>query len=108
MTFLQFGLRFDEMCLERCPGLLLLRLGFSSSEVFLQLPFLRDEVVGDADDMPLCDGLARRGCVIDALIQPRVEDFEWIVEIEGFPDLPVVLCKVYRQYPRLVRVEVDE
>ena len=42
LMFLQVGLRFDEMCLERCPGLFLLRLGFPGSSVFLKFPSFRD------------------------------------------------------------------
>ena len=68
----------------------------------------RDEAVGNADEFPLCDGIVRRGCIIGALIQTCVEAFDWLVRIEGFLELPIVLCQVRRQYPCVVRVEVDE
>ena len=38
LTFLQVGLRFDEMCLEFSPGLFLLWLGLSDSAVFRNCP----------------------------------------------------------------------
>ena len=58
--------------------------------------------------MFLYDDLARRGRVINTLIQPRVEAFEWFVGIEDLPELPNILRQVCRQYPCVVRVEVSE
>ena len=43
--FLQVGLRLDEVCMERCPGLLLLRLGAPGPAVFLKFPRLRDKAI---------------------------------------------------------------
>ena len=94
------------MCLEFSPGLFLLQLGSPGSEVFLKLPRFRDEAVGNAYNFSLCCGIALRGRIINALIQPRVEAFEWFVGIEGLRELPVVLRHFHRQYPRVVRVEV--
>ena len=76
------------------------------SAFFLELPRFRDEVVGDADNLPLCDRLARRGRVIDALVQPHVEDFEGLVGIVGLPELPVVLDQVRCRYHHILRVQV--
>ena len=64
--------------------------------VFLKLPRFRDEPVGNADDLSLCDWLARRSCVVNELVKPRVEAFKWFVGIVGLPDLPVVLRFVCR------------
>ena len=58
--------------------------------------------------MPLYDGLARRGHSIDALIQPRVEAFDWLVRIKGLLELPVVILQIRRQYMCIVRVKVTE
>ena len=92
------------MFLKRCPCLFLLQLGSPGSEDFLELPRFRDKVLGDEDDLPFFDRLARRGCVIDTLVQPRVEAFEGLVGIVGFLDLPVFLVQVCCRYPRLVHV----
>ena len=83
LTFPQVVLRFDEMCLEQCSGLFLLQIGSPGSTVFLEFSRFRDEAVGDVDDLPLCDGLARRGRVINALVQPQAEAFKGLVGIEG-------------------------
>ena len=91
LAFLQVGLHFDEMCLEFSPGIFLLQLGSPGLAVFLELPRFRGKAVGDEDDLPLCDGLTRHGCVIDALIHPRVEAFKWLIAIEGLLEFPVVL-----------------
>ena len=94
LMFLKVGLRFYEMCLEHCPDLFLLRLRSPGLAVFLEFTHFRDKTVGDADDFPLCDDISRRGRAIDALIQPHVEAFKWLVEIEGFLELPVIICQV--------------
>ena len=94
--------------MEFTSGLFLLRIGSLGSSVFLEFSRFRDEAVGNADNLPLCDVLARRGHIIDTLIQPRVEAFKWLVRIEGLLELPVVLRQVRCQYPDLVRVEVDK
>ena len=80
---LQVGLSLDEVHLEQRPGLFLLQLGAPGPAVFLKLPHFRNEAVGDADNLSLCDGLARRGRLVNALIKPRVEAFEWFVRIVG-------------------------
>ena len=67
-----------------------------------------DEVVGNADVLPLCYGLYFRGHAIHALIQPRVEDFDWLVRIEGLLELPVNILQVRRRYMCIVRVKVTE
>ena len=72
------------------------------------MPRFCDKAVGDANDVYFFDGLARRGRVVNALVQPCAETFEWFVGILGLPELPVVLCQVRRQYRCVVRVEVDE
>ena len=108
LTFPQVGLRFDEIFLEFSPGLFLLRLGSPGSTVFLELPRLCNDAVGDADNFSLYDGLARRGRIINTLIQPRVEAFKWFFGIEGLPELPFFLRQVCRRYPRVVHVEVAE
>ena len=108
LTFLQVSLRLDEVRLEQSPGIFLLRLGAPGPAVFLKLPCFRDEAVDDADNLSLYDGLARRGCIVKALVQTCVEAFEWFVGIVGLPELPVVLRQVRCQYSRIVRVEVAE
>ena len=86
---------------ERCPGLFLLWLGSPGLAVVLELPCFRDKAVGDVDDLNLCDRLACRGHVIEALIQPCVEALEGLVRIKGFSELPVVPRQVCCQYPRV-------
>ena len=58
--------------------------------------------------MSLCDRLACRGHIVNALIIPRVEDFEWFVGIVGLLELPAFLRQVRHQYSCVVRVEVAE
>ena len=106
ITFPQVDLRFDEMCLEFCPGLFLLQLGLPGLAVFLEFLHFRNKAVGNSDDLPFCYRISRRGRIIDALVQPRVEDFDGLVGILGFPELPVVISQVCCQYPRDVRVQV--
>ena len=106
MVFSQVGLRFDKMCLEFSPGLFLLQLGLPGLAVFLEFLHFRNKAVGNSDDLPFCYRISRRGRIIDALVQPRVEDFDGLVGILGFPELPVVISQVCCQYPRDVRVQV--
>ena len=106
LSFPQVGLRFDEVCLERCPGLLWIQLGSTGLESFLELPIFRDKDVGDADNLPFCDWLARRGRIIHALVQPRVEALDGLVGIVGFPEILVVLVQVRGQDPCVVHVQV--
>ena len=92
------------MRLEQRPGLILLRLGLPGPAVFLKLSRFCDEAVGDADDLSLFYGIARRNCVVDTLVKPCVEDFEWFVRIVGLPEIPSVLRQVRRQNSRVVGV----
>ena len=108
IIFLQVGLRFDEMCLQFSLGLFLLQIGLLVSEAFLKFPCFRDKDLGNADDFNLCDGISCRGHLIDTLIQPRVENFEWLVRIEGLPELPVMIRQDCCRYLRVVHVEVAE
>ena len=96
------------MSLEQHPGIFLLQLGAPGSSVFLKFPRFYDKAIGDADNLSLCDGLSRHGCVVNALVQTRVEAFEPFVGIVGLPELPVVLRQIRRQYLRVVRVEVAD
>ena len=82
----------------------MLRLGAPGMAVFLKFTCFRDEDVGDADYLSLYDGIYRRGHIVNALVQYRLEDFGWFVKIEGLSELPVVLCQVRCQYSRIVRV----
>ena len=104
--FPQVGLRFDEMSLERCPGILLIQLGSPGLAVFLEFPCFREETIGDADGLIFCDKIACCGCVINALVHPCVEFFERLVGIVGFPELPVVLVQVRCQHPHIVCVQM--
>ena len=75
LTFLQVGMRLNEVHLERRSGLFLIQLGEPGPEVFLKFPHLWDKAVGNADNLSLCDGLTRRGRVVNVLVQTCVEDF---------------------------------
>ena len=108
MSFLQVGLRFDEVFLERCPVLFRLRLGFPGSAVFLEFPHFSNEAVGGADDLPYCDWFARCGCIIHTIVQPRVEALKGLVGIVGFPELIFVLGQVRCQYTCVVHVQVAQ
>ena len=108
LTFPQVRMRLDEVHLGRRSGLFLIQLGAPGPAVFLKFPSLWDKAVGNADDFSLCDGLTRRGRVVNVLVQTRVEDFEWFVNIVGLLELPVVLCQVCCQYFCIVCVEVAE
>ena len=106
MTFLQVSLRFNEIYLERCPGLFLIRFGLPGLSVLLEFPRFRDEVVVNADDFHFCDRLDRRGRVIDALVQIYVEAFEGLFRIVVFPELPLILGQIRCQYTCVVRVQM--
>ena len=92
------------MCLERCPDIFLLQLGSLYSAAFLEFSLFSDKAIGNADEFPFCDRLAFHCLIIDTLVQPRVEVFEGLVSIVGFPELPVVLGQVRCQNPRVVGV----
>ena len=92
------------MCLELSLGLFRIRLGAPGPAFFLELSRLHDEAVGDADNLSFCDRLARCGCVIHALIQPRAEALEGLVSIAGIPKLLDVVCKVRCQYPGIFSI----
>ena len=53
-------------------------------------------------------GSPPRGCVVHALINPRVEALEGLVGIVGFPEVLVVLGQVCGQDPHVVSIEVDK
>ena len=91
LPFLQVSLRLDEVCLERRPGLLLLRIGVPGPSVFLKLSRFCDKAVCDADNLSLSYWIVHRGRVINALFKPRVEAFEWFIGIIGLPEISVIL-----------------
>ena len=97
-------MRFDEVCLECCPGILRLGLGLPGLAVFPEFPCFSNDAVGDADDFPLCDWLSIQGRIIHALVQPRVEALYGLVGILGFSELLVVLVHVCGQYPSVVPI----
>ena len=74
---------------------LLLQLGVPGPAVFLEFPSFRDEAVGNADDVSLCDGLTCRCRVVKTLVQPHVEAFKWFVGIVRLPELPVFPRQVH-------------
>ena len=108
MTFPKVGLRFNEVCLERYPGLFHLRLGLPGSEVSLELSRFHDKAVCDADEFSFCDWLACCGRATQSLIQPQVEALKGLVGIVGFPYLLIVIGQVRCQYPRVVHVQVAQ
>ena len=75
---------------------------------FLKLTCLRDEDVCYAHDLSFCNGLACRGCVFNALIEPRIETLEWLVGVEGLPQLGVIIPEVHGQYPVVVAINMDD
>ena len=74
----------------------------------MELPRFRNKAVGDAENLTLCDWLARRGCIIYALVQPRIEALEGLVGVLGFPGLLVVIGQVRGQDPRIVRIKLAQ
>ena len=68
LLFAQVGLRLDEVCLELSPGLFRLQVGAPDSALFLEIPCLCVQAVGNVDELSLCDGIACRGCVINTLV----------------------------------------
>ena len=92
LLFPQVGLRLDEVRLERCPGIFLLRLGPPGPSVFLKISCFCDEAVCNAYDLSLCYGLTRRGHIINTLVKPCVEAFEWFIGIVILPELRFILC----------------
>ena len=88
---MQVCLCLNEMYLEFSPGIFRLQLGAPGPAVFLKLAGLCNEDLCHAYDLSFCDGISRRGCIIYACVEPRIEDLEWIFRVEGFPHLLVVL-----------------
>ena len=105
---LQVGMRLNKVRLEQRPGLFLIQLGGPGLSVFLKFPCFRVKAVGNADNLSLYDGLARRSCVVNTLVKPRVEAFEWFVGIVGLLELPVILRQVRLQHSCVLCIEVAE
>ena len=99
LSFLQVSLRFVGVCLEFGTGLLRLRLGLPGSSLFLELPRLRDDTVGNVDNLTFSDWFTRRGCVVNVVVQPHVETLEGRVGIVGLPQILVFFDQLRGQYP---------
>ena len=72
--------------------------------VFLELSLLRNEAIGDAENLFFCDGIARHGCVVHALVLHCVEALEGIVNITGLLNFLFVVREVRGQYPGVVAI----
>ena len=93
--------------LEFVPGLFRILLGAPGLEVFLELPRLRDEAVGNVENLTFSGRFARRGCIVNTLVQPRTEALNGIVGFVYLPQLLVVFGQVRGQDPCIVVLEVD-
>ena len=68
----------------------------------------RDKDVCNADNLPLCYGIARRCRVINTLVNPCVQAFELFIGIVGLPELTVIIRQLRCGDSHVVRVEMAE
>ena len=106
MACAQVVLCFNEMCLEFSPGIFCFRIDPTGVKVILEFSCIYDEAKLYVDELPLDDGLTRRGCVFIAMIYTCVEVLGWIFRVVGFPEAAIVGHKVCCRYPVLISVEV--
>ena len=106
MAFTQVVLHLDEMGLEVHTYFVLVQLGPTGSTVLLNLPRFCNEVMRDPDDMDFGDWIVRRGCVVGALVETRLEALGWIARIEQIPEVDIIFRKLRCQFYFVVDVEV--
>ena len=90
------------------PGLFRIRLGVSGPAVFLEMSCLRNKAICNAFNLSFSARLARHSCVINALVEPRVEDLKRLIGVEGLLHILVVGRKSPGQYPGVVAIDISE
>ena len=94
----------NEMRLEFCPGILLIRLGIPGLVVLLKLTCFRNKAICNVHNLYFRDRIACRGCVVNALVEPCIEDLGRLVGVERSPQLGVVLQEVYGRDPFILAI----
>ena len=80
----------------------------SGPAVFLELSCLRNKAICNAFNLSFSARLARHSCVINALVEPRVEDLKLLIGVEGLLHILVVGRKSPGQYPGVVAIDIYE